>query len=254
MAAPYGLEKTLVRISAVKERFAGRSRVAAACAAALALVAGCTPLTPDSRDDPAAANAALWQTIRNARVIDLSHTWDKVSPIASVNPPYAFELAATHGKTRGTFNDNSQLSFTSEVMKWGGQHGAPSIDAIGHIGRDGKLFGGLDAAAATSSPDGIDASGAGAQLAIDNFPNDLLINRGVLRDVARLINGDARPLPASFEITAQHLKDAAQRQRVQLRKGDTVFINTGWAPTSRRSPTSMPVRTHPGRASMPPIT
>jgi len=29
---------------------------------------------------------------------------DKNSPIASVNPPYSFELVSTHANTRGAFN------------------------------------------------------------------------------------------------------------------------------------------------------
>jgi kynurenine formamidase len=175
-------------------------------------------------------------TVKKARVIDLSHTWDSQSPIAGVNPPYTFALAATHANTRGSFGDGGQLSFTSEVMHFSGQHGAPSIDAIGHIGRDGKLFGGVDAAAATSDPDGIGASGVGAQLAIDQFPADLLVNRGILLDVAGMIQGDSSPLPATFEITAAHLERAAKRQRVKLQKGDTVFIRTGYGPLFKSNP------------------
>ena len=178
------------------------------------------------------SSATLLQAIKHARVIDLSHTWDKNSPIASVNPHYDFALAATHAGTRcnwGPTNpDNCQLSFTSEVMEWSGQHGAPSIDAIGHIGRDGKLFGGVDAAASTANSDGIGASGVGAHLAIDQFPTDLLVNRGVLLDVARMVQGDMSPLPPKFEITAKHLEQTAKRQKVKLQKGDTVFIRTGW--------------------------
>ncbi len=121
-------------------------------------------------------------------------------------------------------------------MHFSGQHGAPNIDALGHIGRDGKLFGGVDAAASTSDPDGIGASGVGAHLAIDQFPKDLLINRGVLLDVASMINGNLDPLPAGFEITAKHLAQAAHRQRVKLRKGDIVFIRTGWGPYFKSEP------------------
>jgi kynurenine formamidase len=168
----------------------------------------------------------LLRSIKKAKVIDLSHTWTQQSPIANVNPQYSFSLRDTHENTRPQFDGH--LSFASDVMSWSGQHGAPSIDAIGHIGRDGKLFGGVDANASTSDPDGIGASGVGAHLAIDRFPNDLLINRGVLLDVARMVQGDWSPLPAVFEITAKHLEDAAKRQRVQVRKGDTVFIRTGW--------------------------
>jgi len=153
-----------------------------------------------------------------------------------VNPFYSFALVSTHANTRGAFGDGGQLSFAAEVQHFSGQHGAPSIDAIGHIGRDGKLFGGVDAAAATSSPDGIGASGVGANLSIDKFPADLLLNRGILLDVARMIQGDSSPLPPNFEITAAHLEQAAKRQHVQLRKGDTVFIRTGYGPLFKSNP------------------
>lgn len=198
--------------------------VLTAALAMLCLAASAPGFTHDESGDA----GDLLRVVRKARLIDLSHAWEINSPVASVNPPYSFALSATHANTRGTFGDGGQLSFTAEVMHWSGQHGAPSIDAIGHIGRDGKLFGGLDAAAATSNPDGIGASGVGANLAIDQFPADLLINRGILLDVARMIQGDSSPLPATFEITAAHLEQAAKRQHVRLKKGDTVFIRTGW--------------------------
>jgi kynurenine formamidase len=184
----------------------------------------------------AESSASLLQAIKNARVIDLSHTWDKNSPIASVNPPYSFALRATHENTRCTFGDDCQLSFASEVMHWSGQHGAPSIDAIGHIGRDGKVFGNLPAEQVTSNPDGIGASGVGARLAIDRYPTDLLVNRGVLLDVAGMVRGPGKPLPADFEITAAHLQAAADKQGTALRAGDTVFIRTGWGPHFSKDP------------------
>lgn len=213
-----------------------------------ALLAAAALLLPatSARADDGEGNAQLLKLIRKSRVIDLSHTWDAQSPIASVNPPYSFSLAATHANTRGTFGDGNQLSFTSEIMQWSGQHGAPSIDALGHIGRDGLLYGGVDAAASTSNANGLGASGVGAHLAIDRFPNELLINRGVLLDVARMVQGDSGPLPPTFEITAQHLKDAARHQRVHLRKGDTVFIRTGWGPHFAGNPALYAGASSPG--------
>jgi kynurenine formamidase len=164
--------------------------------------------------------------VKQARLFDLSFTWDENSPIASVNPGFSMALNATHASTIGSFDGH--LSFTSEIMQWSGQHGAPSIDAIGHIGRDGQLFGGVDAFAATSDTRGIGRSGVGAHLAIDHYPKDLLVNRGVLLDVARFVQGNPSPLPATFEVTAQHLADTAAAQRVSLEPGDTVLIRTGW--------------------------
>ena len=216
-----------------------------AVAAALAVAVVAVPMVVAHNDDSDRVDDLL-RAVKRARIIDLSHTWDKNSPIASVNPSYSFALDATHAGTRGAFGDEGQLSFTSEVMHFSGQHGAPNIDAIGHIGRDGKLFGGLDAAKSTENPDGIGASGVGAQLAIDQFPKDLLINRGVLLDVASMIQGSLDPLPADFEITAKHLAQAAHRQRVKLRKGDIVFIRTGWGPYFTSDPATYAGAASPG--------
>jgi kynurenine formamidase len=193
---------------------------------------------PALADDDSGQIQSFLSTLKRARLIDLSHTWEITSPVAGVNPPYSFALVSTHAGTRGAFGDGGQLSFAAEVMHWSGQHGAPSIDAIGHIGRDGKLFGGLDAAASTSNPNGIGtgANHVGANLAIDQFPPDLLVNRGILLDVATMIQGDSSPLPANFEITAAHLEQAAKRQHVRLKKGDTVFIRTGYGPLFKSNP------------------
>ena len=174
------------------------------------------------------SNDDFIRSVTRAKIFDLSHLWDENSPIASVNPPYSMSLAATHANTRGTFGDGGQLSFTSEVQNWSGQHGAPSIDAIGHIGLNGELFGGVDAEAATSDPRGLGRSGVGAHLDIAHYPKELLVNRGVLLDVARFVQGSADPLPAGFDINDEHLHETARRQGVKIRRGDTVLVRTGW--------------------------
>ena len=215
-----------------------RRSARAILAGAFAALCLASPAPAFADDDDSRNARELLRAVKKARLIDLSHTWEINSPVAGVNPFYSFALEATHANTRGTFGDGGQLSFTSEVMHWSGQHGAPSIDAIGHIGRDGKLFGGVDAAASTSNPNGIGTGTdhVGANLAIDQFPTDLMVNRGVLLDVARLVQGDWSPLPAVFEIKAEHLERAARHQRVQLKKGDTVFIRTGWGPYFKANP------------------
>ncbi len=164
--------------------------------------------------------------VRAARVFDLNFTWDSRSPILSINPPYAFALNATHRQTYEVFGSapGSQVSWTSEILYFSGQHGAATIDAIGHIGRNLKLHGGVDAVAATARPDGI-----GNDLGIDAFPADLLLSRGILLDVARVVaGGRPDPLAPGFEITAQHLQDAARAHGVQVGRGDSVLIRTGW--------------------------
>jgi kynurenine formamidase len=118
----------------------------------------------------------------------------------------------------------SRVSWASEIMYFSGQHGAPTIDAIGHIGRDLKLHGGVDAVAATSTPGGI-----GANLGIDNFHADLMLSRVVFLDVARqLASGRPDPLAPGFEITGAHLDQTAKAQGVEVQKGDSLLIRTGW--------------------------
>lgn len=163
-----------------------------------------------------------------ARIFDLSQTWGENPPVAGVNPTYRMELQATHANTRGTFGDGGKLSFAAEVQHWSGQHGAPSIDAIGHIGRDGKVFGGLDAAAVTGDNRGIGYSGVGAHLDMAHYAKELLVNRGVLLDVARFVNRSDAPLAGAFDITGELLAETARRQGVRLKRGDTVLVRTGW--------------------------
>ncbi|HEX2198132.1 MAG TPA: cyclase family protein [Burkholderiales bacterium] len=184
------------------------------------------------RADGGAHRDDLFKAVKRARIFDLSHTWDENSPIAGVNPPYSMSLtepgAANHAGTRGMFGDGDQLSFAGEVQHWSGQHGAPSIDAIGHIGQDGLLFHGVNAADSTSDARGIGRSGVGAHLDIAHYPKELLINRAVLLDVARFINRSSAPLAPGYNITGEILADTARHQRVNPRRADTVLIRTGW--------------------------
>jgi kynurenine formamidase len=200
-------------------------QAAGASAAGLALaqaLAGRDALAAEGR------RQGFIKQVLGARIFDLSQTWADNPPIAGVNPTYSMELQATHANTRGSFGDGGKLSFAAEVQHWSGQHGAPSIDAIGHIGREGKVFGGLDANAVTSDNRGIGYSGVGAHLDMAHYPKDLLVNRGVLLDVARFVNKSAAPLNGAFDITGDLLAETARHQGVRLERGDTVLVRTGW--------------------------
>src|SRR5215831_584352 len=192
---------------------------AATLGVAAALAGTATAQTRPSADE-------LIRTLKSARVFDLSFTWNDQSPVLSLNPPYSFALNRTHKMTHEIFGQapGSRVSWASEIMYFSGQHGAPTIDAIGHIGRDLKLHGGVDAVAATSTPGGI-----GNGLGIETFPVDLMLSRVVLLDVARRIaSGAATPLPPGFEITGQHLEDTMKAEKVEVRRGDSLMIRTGW--------------------------
>src|SRR5262245_50669134 len=168
----------------------------------------------------------LVRAVKRARVFDLSFTWNDRSPVLGLNPPYSFALNRTHKMTHEIFGQvpGSRVSWASDIMFFSGQHGSPTLDAIGHIGRDLKLHGGVDAVAATATPGGITNN-----LGIEAFPTDLMLNRAVVLDVARhLAGGKPDPLAPGFEITAAHLESTAKAQGVEVRPGDSLLIRTGW--------------------------
>jgi kynurenine formamidase len=168
----------------------------------------------------------LVRAVKGARVFDLSFTWNDRSPVLGLNPPYSFALNRTHKMTHEIFGQvpGSRVSWASDIMYFSGQHGSPTLDAIGHIGRDLKLYGGVDAVAATATPGGI-----GSKLGMETFPLDLMLNRAVILDVARQIaGGRPDPLPPGFEISGAHLDTTAKAQGVEVRAGDSLLIRTGW--------------------------
>jgi kynurenine formamidase len=199
-----------------------RQWLGSAALAGAALTAGGAAAQAQTR--PAADD--LVRAVKGARVFDLSFTWNDRSPVLGLNPPYSFALNRTHRMTHEIFGQvpGSRVSWASDIMYFSGQHGSPTLDAIGHIGRDLKLYGGVDAVSATATPGGI-----GAKLGMEQFPLDLMLSRAVILDVARhLAGGRPDPLPPGFEITAAHLDATAKAQGVEVRAGDSLLIRTGW--------------------------
>jgi kynurenine formamidase len=191
-----------------------------------AALAGAAAVVGVAEAQPRPTIDDLVRSVKAARAFDLSFTWTEQSPVLNLNPPYSFALNRTHKMTYEIFGQvpGSRVSWASEIMYFSGQHGSPTLDAIGHIGRDLKLHGGVDAVAATATPGGI-----GNNLGIDAFPTDLMLNRAVVLDVARHVaGGRPDPLPAGFEITGAHLEQTAKARAVEVRAGDSLLIRTGW--------------------------
>ncbi len=156
-------------------------------------------------------------SVKSARVIELNFVWDRNSPLLGLNPPYSLGLHTSHKQTNGMIPGG--IAFAADMMFFSGQHGAPNVDALGHISDNQKLFGGADAAASEG------AAGLTA-LGIEVYPKERFVNRAVLLDVARFKNVDA--LAPGQEITAEDLEATAKAQGVEIRAGDSVLIRTGF--------------------------
>jgi kynurenine formamidase len=205
-------------------------RLAAAIAFAAGLAAGAVPSIADAQTD-------LVQTLKAARIVELNFVWDQRSPLLPFNPPFAASLTNTHKQTAGWI---PELSFSADMMFFSGQHGAPTIDALGHIGTKGKLYGGISAEQ-SESPAGLLALG------IEHYPKDKFVNRGVLLDVARYKKADT--LPPGYEITAADLEATAKAQGVQVQAGDSVLIRTGFGKFFGDKAKYMGLRPGPGEGA-----
>jgi kynurenine formamidase len=163
------------------------------------------------------AFSQLINTVKAARIIELNFVWDSKSPILSLNPPFAMGLHSSHKETAGAIPGG--IAYAEDMMFFSGQHGAPTIDALGHISDNLKLFGGLDALASESA-------GGLLKLGIEVYPKERLVNRAVLLDVARFKKVDA--LEPGQEITADDLEATAKAEGVEIKPGDSVLIRTGF--------------------------
>lgn len=94
---------------------------------------------------------------------------------------------------------------------------ATQWDSLAHVGYDGYLYNGV--------PDSAVNSFGASKNSIDRTI-ERLAGRGVLLDVARL-KGVER-MGAGEPISADDLTAAAERQGVEVRSGDILFVRTGW--------------------------
>lgn len=160
-----------------------------------------------------AAHAELIDQLSRARVVDLAHGLKRGIPVSPNHPGFQLALLRRHGD----MNRPDGASAANEIIVTGG-HVGTHIDALAHVSQDGKLHGGIDAAAVTSH-EGFAVHG------IDAFPP--LVCRGVMLDVAR-VHGVAVLDPA-YEVTADDLQRAEDLAGTAVRPGDAVLIRTGWS-------------------------
>ncbi|HWQ31883.1 MAG TPA: cyclase family protein [Blastocatellia bacterium] len=159
----------------------------------------------------------LIATLQSARVIELNFIWDRNSPLLGLNPPYTIGLQTSHKQTAGMIPGG--IAFAADMMFFSGQHGAPNLDALGHISDNNKLYNG---AVATESEGATGLTVGG----IENYPKNRFVNRGVLLDVARHLKVEA--LAPGQEIKAEDLEATARAQGTEIRAGDSVLIRTGY--------------------------
>jgi kynurenine formamidase len=107
------------------------------------------------------------------------------------------------------------VSFYTEVMM-ATPHVSTHIDALGHVSKDGKVFGG-HSTQEVGRDFGLAATG------IETVPP--IVTRGVLLDVAA--HKGVSQIEDHYEITAKDIQETIARQGTRLASGDAVLVHTG---------------------------
>jgi kynurenine formamidase len=160
----------------------------------------------------------LLDLIRRHTVYDLAQPYFAGMPHFPTHPPYLFGLTRKHGDLLLEGN----VSSSAEGIAFGG-HVGTHIDALCHFSRDGKLHGGIQAAAVQSDYGGF------SELGVDTI--EPMLRRGVLLDIAAEMSAETNSdtLPADFAITPDHLAKALKTAKTAVEPGDVVLLRTGWA-------------------------
>lgn len=145
------------------------------------------------------------------RVFDLAVRLQNGMPRHPSHPPYAFAMARTHGG----FGYQHGVSAAMEMVSMGA-HVGTHVDALGHVAKDGQVYGRRDTALGSAGSDGLDAGSIEEMLP--------LMGPGHLVDGPTVFGRDLDPGDAfTAEVFASWFRD-----RPAPEPGSVVLVRTGW--------------------------
>ena len=172
-----------------------------------------SPTTATQPASVALSTAEIVAAVQGASAIyDLARPYEPGMPQSPNHPVYTRALVRRHGDM--TRADGGSAANDVVVM---GTHVGTHIDALAHVSQDGRLHGGLDAAAEQTG-------GAFRIGGAQDIPP--MLCRGVLLDVPAALGVDA--LDGGTPITPGDLDRTAEAQGTQIKAGDVVLVRSGW--------------------------
>ena len=165
---------------------------------------------------------AAAQLVRKGKVISLALNYDQHGPQGGkTNYPALGRFNPIHMMTRtGTdaysgVLDHRKIRGTDDIIIMPLQCGT-QWDGLGHILYYDQMWNGYDCRNVTSG---------GAQKGGIEKTREKMVGRGVLLDVARSLG--RKWLPDGFAITNEILDHSAEKQGVEVRRGDFLLVHTG---------------------------
>lgn len=198
-------------------------------AAAMSCLIGGTALATDDwtkskwgPDDQigAANNLSAEKVLEASKLITTGKTYALGIETNSQTPAYAprsFKIYVVQpGQVQGGSLGSTKTTYNDDIIEgWLGI--GSQIDGLGHIGIDGVYYNGNHA------KDFVDMSGL-KKLGIEKVPP--ITTRGVMLDMAAHYGTDVVKEGTAFN--KAEIEAVAQKQGVEIRKGDVVLFNTGW--------------------------
>jgi len=149
---------------------------------------------------------------RGSKVFDLGVELFPGMPHIPLHGPFGYSMIREHGDL---MYPEGACAAVDTFFCTG--HTGTHIDALGHVSKDMKLHGGVDAASAQSKTGGLSKHGVETVSPI--------VRRGVLLDAAAHLKREA--LEPARPVTRADLEAAARAQGVRVEAGDVVLVRTG---------------------------
>lgn len=167
----------------------------------------------------------VFRLVSRGRVYDLdSGRWPGM-PLFAGHPAFQLSryrtaqgMGVQHDLDGWLGSNDVNMGFTTELMM-GTMHTGTHLDALAHTtcGEQDAWYGGF------TSKEHLGDFGPTRADASTIAP---IITRGVLVDLTA--DNDGRPLPAGTVVDLDRFERTVERQGVELRRGDTVLVNTGY--------------------------
>jgi kynurenine formamidase len=166
------------------------------------------------------ANEEFVETISSSKVYDLGQPYWWGMPVHPADPPFLMYLYRYHEHTKNLFDTVAPgLGFADslEVVSTS-MHSGTHLDALCHMSKNGRLFGGVTASE-------LETHSGYSKMGVEEVP--VIVKRGVLLDLPFYKGLDI--LPERYEITPEDIEGVLRKQGVSIHPGDAVLVRTGYS-------------------------
>lgn len=158
--------------------------------------------------------------LTSSKIYDLGQPYWWGMPVHPADPPFLIYLYRYHEHTRKLFENIAPgLGFADSLeLVTTSMHSGTHLDVLCHMSKDGKLYGGVNAAE-------IESHVGYSKMSVEELPP--LVKRAVLLDFPKYKGVEV--LPERYEISPDDVEGAIRMEKVEIKRGDAVLVRTGYS-------------------------